>query len=669
MIRTSDLFRIAAAPVLRSFLIAFLACFVLVMPEWAIYVLRNPAWLLEGLARIGALMFCLAVFYAVLIEASYQISLAVGSLLLRFEKYSTGAAPGLVLFIIIGMPLQAYFPSPESGELLRGVLFFFICLATGIVCSYFFPFFRGLNAPLLLAAAIASRTLLVPFWQGGTPLEFLIHVLNLALTGFLIFIVLQVVHRLHLAAGYENVPPPKPLLWIGVALAGLAVVLQFLGAIPDLSLTTASTEYGIEVAGLGMTGLARQYGIPTTVFVLCLVHWAVAATFLTRDRGGRLTDHLQAYQRSLLLSLALLLACVPAGFLAGTARPSLLGQIVAARGVTSDVLSVAGALLDFDGDGNSRWPGQDPDDSDPCVRYDVRDICQAVPSPARLTPAEFVGASEEVAPGRTTIVFFSFGRSDPPGVRSEFRRSAPAFRALSQGLPTDRFEHSLRALFQDLNGIEEYLGVDGRSLWSRFAADGFRTICVGYDGGRGYWKANGLIDRGCQVLEAVPDSVARSPDEAARNSILRFRAYREDRTVLWFHYDPPPGAPADREALLRTLSILREPGGVLVVLFKPNPGEFTADLWALGRSLPDELPADPRLGDLMRHLAGTTREPILSRGMSFGVMYDQPFATSWARSFIQRFRPGYPKYPVFTFAHRGGSIRIFDALSGAEWTP
>ena len=70
MIRTSDLFRIAAAPVLRSFLIAFLACFVLVMPEWAIYVLRNPAWLLEGLARIGALMFCLAVFYSVLIEAS-----------------------------------------------------------------------------------------------------------------------------------------------------------------------------------------------------------------------------------------------------------------------------------------------------------------------------------------------------------------------------------------------------------------------------------------------------------------------------------------------------------------------------------------------------------------------------------------------------------------------
>ena len=68
MIRASDLFRIAAAPVLRSFLIAFLACFVLVIPEWAIYVLRNPGWLVEGLARIGALMFCLAGLYAFLVE-------------------------------------------------------------------------------------------------------------------------------------------------------------------------------------------------------------------------------------------------------------------------------------------------------------------------------------------------------------------------------------------------------------------------------------------------------------------------------------------------------------------------------------------------------------------------------------------------------------------------
>lgn len=682
-----------------AFNVAFVAFWLLWVPE-AVWISIGGAGPTRGttadlawtLLDVAAILAVYGLVYAILFQVLFFVIRLGAALLSHGRSLISKITPGLAVFALLGEPLlrQAglYFESTQPALLSGGVLWaiappaLLLSLAIGAVLIYLSPAFRGYNAIFVLIAAAFARLVLFPFDPAPGATGFLIYELTLLLTAFFIFINLQIRYRLHLWPNYESVEVPERFVHIGgtIALvcAGLYVAVESPWFYSRLS--TGSPERAV-------------YFIPTAVWFVCAAQWTLTTWLLDRGRLVSLARQKERIQAALLRSLSIAIVGLLAVLFVVTAFPrDGLARISATHSASSELLYLAGVLLDRDGDGNSLWPGQDPDDGDPCVRADLHRGCATASRSnderdSALAPTAAI-LHNPAAPGiprlaAANIILLSWVTPE-----SAIPETTPA---IPLHFAANRPEYALRTMLNDTDGIDEpATGTEVISLPSRLARRGFRTICAGRAIGQNYYRTGHAahLDAGCQVFQPLEDLARNSgaPAPAAKPStqgqaktpasninrtvleaLFVFERYREPGSnFLWIHYHADPKHAGPRPGLEReTLYRLQQSGDVILVQLQPE--EFRGNAYLLGKRQPRVVPEYPRPGELLRFAAGLQRTLTGSAHEQLVAIYRRSFSDSWFVRAGRRLGWEYPAQPVHTMRLDSAGMPVFfNALTGAR---
>lgn len=692
---------------------AFFAFLALAPSDALLYRLRNGAFFADGLVYQTALLIVFAFLYAAAFNIGFFFVRLLAAALSHLERFLPRITPGLAVFTLVGQPalLLVDAPVPQLAGFetpLKLILLFALSFGLGALLIYFIPVFEGYNSVFALAAALLARLVhsnLSPIDDGRTNLVyFLIFEVHLFTTAFLIFIVIQARYRLHLSPNYERIEIPNAFFFPAIALC----VLFWLALL--VASASASEWFGSGAGATAQGGLssapdaarpflarksagAANFEFPLALYFLCAVHWTAIGFSLRRQRLITLERQNRLVRNSMFQAAGFLFALLVSFLyvLLNPFAPQALGRVTTAGGAASEIISAAGALLDGDRDGNSLWPGADPDDDNPCVRADLAGRCTieenaGAPAPRRLEGAtRSTGALSRELAARGNLTLVTLTGVAPPGTWPHAAAVARP-QVFSIALATDRGEHSLRAILQGLDGVDEFRGVRNPSLIAELSRIGYRTICTGVDRGRAYFdtRHNLRLDAGCQIfetpnLEEEPEREgltvgADKPDivspraledatltETTRRALALYDSYKEKNNFLWMHYN---GAAEDRE-VIRALQDLRDPGP-LAVVFIPKYNSLRGELWLFSeRSAPAEL-ANPDVAQTLYFAAGLRTSAPQTRREDVGALYDQTFALSWIGRIISAHDPSYPIFPMFTFRLERNRIVVFDGLTGAR---
>ncbi len=690
---------------------AFFAFLALAPSDALLYRLRNGAFFADGLVYQTALLIVFAFLYAATFNVFFSFVRLLAAALSHLERFLPRITPGLAVFALIGQPalLLVDAPVPQLAGFetpLKLALLFALSFGLGALLIYFIPIFEGYNSVFALAAALLARLVhsnLSPIDDGRTNLiYFVIFEIHLFTTAFLFFIVIQARYRLHLSPNYERIEIPNSfflpaialclLLWIALLIAS-ASISEWFGATADVGASAALVVDAARPFLARKSAGAANFEFPLALYFLCAVHWTAIGYSLRRqrlitlDRQNRLVRNSMFQAAGFLFALLLSFLYV----LLNPFAPQALGRVTTAGGAASEIVSAAGALLDGDRDGNSLWPGADPDDANPCVRADLNGRCTieenaSAPTPRRLEgAARYSGALNRELSARGNLTLVTLTGVRPPQTWPQ-NASTDRPQIFPIALATDRGEHSLRALLQGLDGVDEFRGVRNSSLISELSRIGYRTICTGVDRGRAYFdtRHNLRLDAGCQIFETpnleeeperegltvgadAPEIVSPralesvSLTETARRALALYDSYKEKNNFLWMHYN----GEADDGEVLRALQDLRDPGP-LAVVFIPEYNSLRGELWLFSeRSAPTEL-QNPDVAQTLYFAAGLRTAAPQTRADDAGALYDQTFALSWIGRIISAHDPSYPIFPMFTFRLERNRIVVFDGLTGAR---
>ena len=454
----------------------------------------------------------------------YSLSRILVATLSRFQKHWNPASAGVVLFVFLLRPALSFLN--QKTILLGGYETLFILIGFGLFLLLALPHLRGSNPGFFAISAVLIVWVLPLFFSVRLPGSLLSTLpLELLLT-LLLFGNLQIRHRLFLNGGYETSPTPP---WFIAAGLFLSVILWLSLAFP--------------VEGDPFETFAR---VPVTAGVL---HWSILALLGNfRLRYGQ-KPSFPVISCPLILILFVLVGLFPFASLSifridpGSDFPIFRKSLI-----------FIGRSLDRDGDGNSLWPGMDPDDDDPCV--------QALLSPCRKP--ESLNVFFPWKKGEESLTLSLFTVDGPAGSLQLPDTPFTGKTLLVSSLPDEALMHLIR-----LEHVPLLIGVERRdSIFSHFAMDNFRTICTGTDGGEGFFRPGNKfnLDRGCQIFQALPEiETRRIPTKAS----LLFRRYREKKSVFWFHQNIGSGeaSSAWKESFLDLLKDHRERGPVLVLFF------------------------------------------------------------------------------------------------------
>lgn len=524
----------------------------------------------------------LCFFFAVLLEMVFALVRMVGAAFLRTGKLWTYSVPALSVFALIVHPLLT------AGGMLDVVLHakgmtmgiyvtFLLSLSLLVfVILLVLPVFHGLNAAFLLAGIVVARLVLLPLENLLFPhdasfsmllfLQLIVVCMVLAALFYAFFLTRR---RLGLSPHYERFRPGR--LWF-------ATFLPVLLAGP---------------VGLVILRDGRRLFHPLLdVFYLNLITaLALVVLFmlfvLRREAGDRRGVRLPPMQTVAFLGILLLL--VLAGLLRGY-RPEYV--FFARETAAGRFLELVSVTADRDHDGNSFWPGRDPDDGNDGVRREGRGEYRNQ-GLGDIRSSGYAGIDRVLV---TVVVPGSLERNplyeNTGSIELEFSGPGPRYWMQPSNVP----ERSLRALMQGLTSLEESHGLVKRSLMSIAAEDGYRTLCLGMDDGSGYFRLehSARLDRGCQVFERIPVPEARvvegeSPITTCLSSALQsaekiVEQYREKHTFVWIHLDTRQcrqpeavhaGSAEERERLEaeRNLSI-RKASGVALARLKSFHSEY-----------------------------------------------------------------------------------------------
>jgi hypothetical protein len=611
---------------------AFFAFLALAPSDTLLYRLRNGAFFADGLVYQTALLIVFAFLYATAFNVGFFFVRLLAAGLSHLERFLPRITPGLAVFTLIGQPalLLVDAPVPQLAGFetpLKLVLLFTLSFGLGALLIYFIPIFEGYNSVFALAAALLARFVhsnLSPIDDGHTNLVyFLIFEVHLFTTAFLFFIVIQARYRLHLSPNYERVEIPNAFFVTAIALCVLLWFALLVASASALEWFGSAASAGAGLPDPARPFLARNsagavnFEFPLALYFLCAVHWTAIGFSLRRQRLITLERQNRLVRNSMFQAAGFLFALLISFLyvLLNPFAPQALGRVTTAGGAASEIISAAGALLDGDRDGNSLWPGADPDDSNPCVRADLEGRCTieenaSAPAPRRIEGAtRSSGALGRELSARGNLTLVTLTGVQPPGAWPQDAAVARP-QVFSIALATDRGEHSLRAILQGLDGVDEFRGVRNPSLIAELSRIGYRTICTGVDRGRAYFdtRHNLRLDAGCQIfetpnLEEEPEREgltvgADQPDivspraledatltETTRRALALYDSYKEKNNFLWMHYN----GEADNREVLRALQDLRDPGP-LVVVFIPEYNSLRGELWLFSdRSAPSEL--------------------------------------------------------------------------------
>ncbi|GEM_PF-3418164 len=506
---------------------------------------------LAGLAIL--LLFLL--FAALVLELYFQLVRIPGAMLLRIEHFWNFASPAISIFLLTAEPLISWSGMLGSGPIfpaLAGHLWLALALLLLLLALFFFPLFRGMNATFLLAGVAGARFILLPASIGPESSiqeygPFSLYSLALSL---LIFLFLQSRRRLALSPEYETFPVPYGLSYFAFFLIPLMLALHF-----------GANQWNPDFPGQ----------VPGLICVFLAVYWWLSGLLLSKDAKA-------SSPGSALGWFQVIYFVVQIALLSFLMRSESLGPAAYRSKAVAEGLTFFAAFLDRDRDGNSWFPGGDPDDSNPGIRADFISSTRTASTDGRTTDPftvrersgkEALDVSSEDA-GRTANSLEGPGRTNDsteeprrfvppesnPGTASGERLLTVAlpFESLSAGLPdiesvsvltSDDLAFSLRDL---LHGRDPVEGKDSRSILSDYVDRGYRTICTG-NGGYFNHVHPARLDEGCQVLEPYSlnlEDAGRKKDHARivegvkeylyRSNVL-FRKYREDRFFFWVHLD------------------------------------------------------------------------------------------------------------------------------------
>jgi hypothetical protein len=522
---------------------------------------------------------------------------------------------------------------------------------------YYSPVFRGYNATFLLAAALGARAIQFPVDNTGAALiSFGIYELTLLLTAFFLFIAIQIRYRLHLWPNYETIEIPDRFLWIGGALTLFCALLYVIVGWPVYS----------------RTGLDR-YFIPAACLYVCAAQWTLGASILSRRHSLTLARQKETVRATFLRTLAIVALSLAALLYAGLTFPGPgLQRLTRARGASGELMLLTGMLLDRDADGNSLWPGADPDDADPCVRANIGALCDDAHR-ADEDPAI-------TATGRNAVLL--------TWVNTERGARMPT---ATTGIPlyfaTNRPVRSIRAMFQGTDGMGDYAGIrpGDFGFLPRLARAGYRTLCAGNDGGRGYFRAGSRsrLDAGCQVFQpldpgitpassspekasATPASSSHDINDTIRAGLRLLDRYGENSAnFLWIHHAAASDETPPRSELLQRL---QQKGELIVIQLYPDDVFGQAFIYTRQSSSP--MVEYPEPGPLLAYALGFSKSPPPSAKDRVSVLYDQPFESSWWLRAVRRLGSGYPSFPVYTLRlDEAGQPIVFDGLTGSLTRP
>lgn len=402
------------------------------------------------------------------LQAAYFLLRALAALTGRLPG-AAGFLTGVSLFLLI---------QPSSGAA-SAVLFpdlhwsvaALAALAAGLIVAVplmaLIPELRGENAPLLTIGALLA-------WLGSEHSQSSLLAAAMDLRDRIILVVafylwFQIRRRLHRSPVYTPFTASRTSQIIVFALCVACAAASFL----DSSVSLWSFA------------------------LFLLLSWLFTARFLPGSAGGSAG---RAAQLLLLAYLAGGAAFLHLAHFADDAS-AVSSRMLRSNSLSGRLLLNAGVFLDGDFDGNSRWPGQDPDDRDPCLRRDGVNRCRRVP---RFTP-EPVGQ-------RILLVTRLLGD------RAE---AVPAQGALY--LASNRVEEVLLSIVRSMDGYSVHAGAAGESPFALMSEAGYRTICIFVDAGKKY-AAN--LTHGCQVFLEVPD------EQSAWKAVSQ---YEEKMTFVWIH--------------------------------------------------------------------------------------------------------------------------------------
>jgi len=261
--------------------------------------------------------------------------------------------------------------------------------------------------------------------------------------------------------------------------------------------------------GSAVLAVVDSTNITWTVALFLFLSWLLTARFLPGSHVNQSSSHLAQ-----LLLLAYVLGGVSFLHLLRLPEeaPAVSSRLLRSYSTAGRLLLNLGVLLDADYDGNSRWPGQDPDDQDPCVRKDGLNRCRRL---TRFVP-------EPAEPRILLVTRLASVRASEDGGVSIF-------------LASNRPEEALLSIARAADGLAVSTGLHGDSVFSQLSESGYRTICIFVGLKRPYASK---LNHGCQVF------LEMETEEAALAAVRR---YEEKRTFAWIHTET--GEPAARPEL------------------------------------------------------------------------------------------------------------------------
>lgn len=451
----------------------------------------------------AAYALILSILLSVCFELFYFATRAIGSMLLRIESLWNFAAPAIDVFILTGEPiLRAFFLDKQIGptEIVAAVV------APGIlVLLLLFPVFRGMNATFLLAGAFIARVLLLPVEMAiEKPVDFAVFQPVAYWVTISVFLVLQNRRRLGLSPYYEVFRIPGNYQIAGIVFAVLNILVY-----------------------VYYRGLESPHAVIHFLTSSSIIFWVLSSYKLNRASLNR--------SRSIRPGLAaalLLIAVSFAGYHSFALKdPNRIYRVCNHGGLTCEMLSFSGMLLDFDADNNSMWPGEDPDSTNSAIRADgefqkkTEDIYIPRDSSANRNPV-FV----------TVVV----PKDTPLEKKKSILRGTAEIRLAGSDDP----RLALQSLLTDYSSAELYTRPTGRSVFSYLVDDGYTTICTGH---ADYFKAGleaqaiGNIDNGCQIFVPLQTDESKKFTSLRREVLSTYRKYRKAKNAFWVHSDGSAG--------------------------------------------------------------------------------------------------------------------------------
>jgi hypothetical protein len=555
-----------------------LAVIALVGLELVRYAISDYSLNLTEIFLVSGFITALAFVYALSFTLIYIISRNISLLLQRIRSVWTNAGPGLIIFLLILEPFMAHF-FPDSKTDRFSVItasYATLILLISIPLFFYIRSFPGFSLTFFLFSLLFSRVLLYQIHFVSSPFYFILSHSAFVIMSILIFTALYYRHKIYLLSGFDRYKVSGWVISIYfIIFMVLTAALLFFWPIagPDNQISFINMLQP-DPEGSLLYICSYFAAIFAWILIIQIILSSLNIIYINRYQSGGFLYHF-------LSVLALWFIITPVTALTLLSLPGTTGNLIYSPSAQS-LLYIMAEKNDKDQDGNSAWPGSDPDDTNPCIRIDMEFLkklekgCASDSEPMKILSAgtEEKEESQNKRKSKTKKISRLASKSNLTiityNVPVKKNSYYPVF---------SEADHKSRVLLAGnsvpiaLNGL--FRLSDSRFLFEDDIKSGFfsninklkyRTICIVHSKNN-YFKINlhgqkkdsapnksaiksvwgaytsfgedsdYKLDQGCQVfINASPDKYT-SLQQVTELAEKQISLYKENRNIFWMHYD------------------------------------------------------------------------------------------------------------------------------------